>query len=363
MRDLGTFRGEGRSVANSLNDQGQIVGVSSIAIEEAHAFLWQNGKMTDLGTLGGTFSEANGINEQGQVVGWSDTRDDETHAFLWQNGTMRDLGTLGGTYSQANGINDQGQVVGESTTRDDETHAFLWQNGKMRDLGTLGGLVSTAASINNQGQIVGVSRTANDERHAFLWQNGKMTNLGTLGGTYSQANGINEQGQVVGESRLPLGGGPVIPVHAVMWTLPTAPQTPPQLSLSAACQPDEYDVRQVRGTLTIVTQAPVRLDALQGALEGTTGARITFDAPVGRLLTAGIHRYTVRAQRWTAASPQAQLRLTVKATLGGQPQTVASAFFAPCAPEPPVPCTQPECADVPEIRFNVYLPALALETP
>ncbi len=152
-----------------------------------------------------------------------------------------------------------------------------------------------------------------------------------------------------------------------MWTLPTAPQTPPELSLTATCAPDEYDVRQVFGTLTITTQAPVRLDALQGTLEGTTGARISFDAPVGRTLTAGTHRYTVRAQRWTAASPQAQLRLTVTATLGGQPQTVASAVFAPCAPAPSAPCAQTDCTSVPDIRFRMYLPALthghALETP
>ena len=53
--------------------------------------------MQDLVTLGGTFSEAYGINEPGQVVGRANTAGDAAwRAFLYSNGTMQDLGTLGG---------------------------------------------------------------------------------------------------------------------------------------------------------------------------------------------------------------------------------------------------------------------------
>ena len=52
--------------------------------------------MTDLGTLGGTYSWAFDINDRGQVVGYSGTAAGDQHAFLYGDGAMTDLGTLGG---------------------------------------------------------------------------------------------------------------------------------------------------------------------------------------------------------------------------------------------------------------------------
>ena len=49
---------------------------------------------------------------------WAWSRDDKQHAFLWQNGKMTDLGTLGHTYrdSSASAINGHSQIVGMSST-------------------------------------------------------------------------------------------------------------------------------------------------------------------------------------------------------------------------------------------------------
>ena len=83
--------------------------------------------MTDLGTLGGV-STAEDINERGQVVGRSTlAKRGEFHAFLWEDGTMTDLGTLSGLSSQAYGINDRGQVVGFSQPAvGQQIRATLW---------------------------------------------------------------------------------------------------------------------------------------------------------------------------------------------------------------------------------------------
>jgi probable HAF family extracellular repeat protein len=213
MTDLDTLGG-GYSYANGINSSGQVVGCSLTSDYSYHAFIWQNGVMTDLGTFGSD-TYAYGINDSGQVAGYSMISNGNYHAFIWQNGVMTDLGTLGGGYyngSRAWGINNSGQVAGYSYTSDGSDHFFIWQNGVMTDLGTLGGTGSYVGGINDSGQVVGSYITSYGPYHAFIWQNGVMTDLGTLGGGYSYANGINNSGQVVGDSYTSDGS-----YHAFIW--------------------------------------------------------------------------------------------------------------------------------------------------
>lgn len=200
---------------NAINDAGQVVGGNWVAGTPTpfHAFLWANGTITDLGTLGGLNSNAFALNSAGQVVGGSAVLEsDGRRAFIWANGVMSQLGTLGGGFDGAASINSSGEIAGTSTLPTRENRAVLWTDGVIRDLGTLGGANSQAYDINDAGQVVGSSETSYGESHALLWENGVMKDLGTLGGGYSVAEGINDAGQIVGASTTATGEA-----HATLW--------------------------------------------------------------------------------------------------------------------------------------------------
>ena len=82
MTDLGTPPGYSFiSAGIAINDSGQVAGYSNRGPETvlnliASGFLYSNGQMTALGTVGEgrNQSPAYGINDAGQVVGWSDSR-------------------------------------------------------------------------------------------------------------------------------------------------------------------------------------------------------------------------------------------------------------------------------------------------
>ena len=52
-------------------------------------------------------------------------------AFLYKDGVMSDLGTLGGTDSRAYGINNRGDIIGQYTKTDGTVHAFIYRDGQM----------------------------------------------------------------------------------------------------------------------------------------------------------------------------------------------------------------------------------------
>jgi len=230
IKDLGTFGGN-YSAAGQINNRGQVAGFALNAIPDpfsmfatvlggpsggtqTRAFLWQNGLMQDLGTLGGNDAWGIFVNERGQVAGYSYTNSvpnattgfPTTDPFLWDKGRMIDLGTLGGTLAVPTALNNRGQIIGQSNLPGDQpgnVDPFLWDGEKLIDLykDTIGGHPITANAINDTGDVVGVSVFPNGNFDAYLWRDGAVTDLGTLAGDCaSQAFAINSGGQVVGQS-------------------------------------------------------------------------------------------------------------------------------------------------------------------
>jgi probable HAF family extracellular repeat protein len=249
MNDLGALLSGLSSAPAGISASGLIAGFSQngvidplTGVPELRAVLWQNGGITDLGTLpeGGYESAANAVNSSGQVVGIAmNTVPDsnsltltldyfppstQVRAFEWERGVMQDLGTLGGTDAVAAVINERGQVLGWSYTSTTQAGAcfpfalgsFIWERGKgMRSVGNLGGTCTEAMDLNNRGQVVGFSLAQGDTfSRAFLSENGSIQDLGgSLGGNSTGAFKVNEAGQAVGFGYL--AGNTLF--HATLW--------------------------------------------------------------------------------------------------------------------------------------------------
>lgn len=208
MVSLGSLGGQGCQ-AHGINDAGQVVGAAATATGEEHAFIYTGGQMIDIGTLGGTRSSAAAINNSGLVTGFSTASNGSYRLFTWQNGVRADAGHLGSTNCEVWDVNSGGTVIGLNQLITSQLIAFSWTaSGGLQPLGTFGGAAGYPYRINDSGQIAGSIWTGQTSLlgvptyHAFFYYNGGTTDLGTLGGTSSGASGINNNGVVVGWSQV-----------------------------------------------------------------------------------------------------------------------------------------------------------------
>jgi probable HAF family extracellular repeat protein len=233
---LGTLGGKNSSINwNGINDPGEAVGMSETSVLDPNGedicgfgthltclpFLWQNGVMSGLPTVGGNNGQASAINNSRQIVGYAEngivdstcpagtTNNRVDLPVLWFKDKGKDkyeaqaLSTIGSDPDGvAFGINNQGQAVGYSGTCTAANYAVLWENGTATPLADLGDPGAIAYAINGHNQIVGQAVNSDGTALAAIWQNNTVTSLGGLlpGDVSSFATSINNRGQVVGSS-------------------------------------------------------------------------------------------------------------------------------------------------------------------
>lgn len=269
IQDIGTLGGNS-TLAEDLNDLGQVTGTSTVASGNPHAFVWSaSSGMIDLRPGNTGYSYGLAINNRGVGTGQAHFVAGD-HAYRWSAASGAEgLGALApGATSFGIELNDAGLIAGASGAGANQRHAFVWtRSGGMIDItpsatiqdalpvtvapnGEVGGaylpafgnqnyfyykpflwtptagLVSLpigsavaggVSAMTRDLRIVGTLTYADDTPRAVLWtRTTGPRSLGTLGGRFSRGIDINSKGQIVGDADTRSGSR-----RAYVWTAKT----------------------------------------------------------------------------------------------------------------------------------------------
>ncbi len=241
ITDLGTLSGQSSSAATSINNQGQVVGISYnssdgyfasntsgpaepprfvVAGSGAQSFLYGNGQITQINPVGGL---AGSINDSGQVVGGP-------YASINNNGQYVGGAASGvdNNYSLSNqlvsgttttalqmapyAINNAGEIAGFvilGAHGGTDIHPAIYQNGQVTDLfSTVGSgqyFYGNAVAIDQKGDLLITTWQLGGTTQSYLYHqnNGTVTDLTNLpGGSGFIAAALNNNGQAVGNGFL-----------------------------------------------------------------------------------------------------------------------------------------------------------------
>jgi hypothetical protein len=192
----------GFTVAQGINDGGEIVGFYRDAGNVQHGFLLTGGVYTPIDVPGAATTQANGINNAGVIAGYS-TTGGTTSGYVRTGGTFSPVVVPGSTGTNAWGINNAGTVSGYYTVGAG-THGFVDSGGTftapLDDPAGVPGS-TTVLGINGAGTVVGYyNDVLTGFPHGFTWSPGSgfVTLDDPLGIGGTKLSGINDSGEVVG---------------------------------------------------------------------------------------------------------------------------------------------------------------------
>ena len=192
-----------------INDSGSVVGWYDIYCTTIYSsqppggWVYSGSTVTSIGGGCDGGSVAQAINDSGQITGWSSfCPNGQQDAFLYGNSPSGNdkiaaLGTGGAGFA----INASGQVAGGQSLGATSTGGFLYSNGHVT---LLPGRAGIGYAINASGLIVGDD--VNGQPHAYLYNGATTVDLNTLVSstdplkpyvTLADARGINDSGLVV----------------------------------------------------------------------------------------------------------------------------------------------------------------------
>jgi probable HAF family extracellular repeat protein len=196
-----------QSAAYGVNSAGQVTGslstgtcragvpYSATCLGNTHAFLYTGAGLKDIGTLGGTYSEGTSINNRGEVAGISTVGNGATHLFLYIQGHMRDLGTAAGQAFVSAAITDRGEILASTADSGGVGTSYLYRNNGFFKL------PFPASGINNSTEIVGTKPAATAVSRAYLYFRGISIDLNDLVDSslplLTSASGVSNNGKIV----------------------------------------------------------------------------------------------------------------------------------------------------------------------
>jgi uncharacterized membrane protein len=189
-----------------LNDHFEIVGHYIMPGGVRHAMLFSKGQFIPLdpdGILGTHTSVANQVNNRGDITGWYADALGQHHGYVMRKGVVNTIDYPGATFTHVNGVTDNETVIGHYKSSDGHVHGFIFKDDNFTSIDFPGAVETYPYYLNGRGDLAGEwTSVAGAVGHGFLLtKDGKWTSFDAPGAPENMtlAIGVNDNGQILGE--------------------------------------------------------------------------------------------------------------------------------------------------------------------